>query len=77
MALDSLSDISLAALLVKVTAKIFSGGTPFFRRCKMRDIIVLVLPAPAPATIKSGPSMQRAASFCLSFKSFRYSTAIL
>src|SRR3989338_2059613 len=59
--------ISPAALLVKVTAKIFSGLAPFAIRYLIRSVITLVFPAPAPAITKTGPSVASTASFCLEF----------
>ena len=46
---------SLAALFVKVIAKIVSGFTPCRIKLSIRLINVLVLPDPAPAIIKTGP----------------------
>ena len=57
------SFISIAALLVKVTAKIFSGATPLLIKFKILSVMVLVLPAPAPAKTKSGPSNVSTAIF--------------
>jgi hypothetical protein len=50
------SPISLAALLVKVTARMESGATPFSRISQaMRLVMTRVLPEPAP-----GQNQQRA-----------------
>ena len=65
------SRISLAALLVKVTAKIRSGATPLFIKFTILCVIVLVFPAPAPAIIRSGPFICSAASLCFLFRSLR------
>ena len=51
------SCISRAALLVKVTARIWSGATPFSIRCATREVMTRVLPVPAPARIRTGPSV--------------------
>jgi len=46
----------LAALLVKVTARIESGAMAFSRISQaMRLVMTRVLPDPAPARISSGP----------------------
>src|SRR5438128_348106 len=59
------SFISPAALLVKVTARIASEGTPRSRiRCAMRCVITRVLPLPAPARMSTGPSVASTASRC-------------
>jgi len=47
--------ISRAALLVKVTAKMFPGAIPWLIKCAMRQVITRVLPVPAPARISTGP----------------------
>ena len=61
------SFISLAALFVKVIAKIFQGRICF------SEIIYAILftstvvfPLPAPASTRTGPSVANTASFCLS-----------
>src|SRR6185503_8534228 len=60
--------ISPAALLVKVTARICSEGTPrSSTRWAMRCVITRVLPLPAPARISTGPSVASTASRCCSF----------
>ncbi len=64
--------ISLADLLVKVIASIDEGLLPCFIICNIRWVIVFVLPAPAPARIKSGPSVVKTACLCGVFKVFRY-----
>src|SRR6266540_119963 len=52
------SFISRAALLVKVIARIAVGGTPQSRtRWAIRWVSTRVLPDPAPATIRVGPSV--------------------
>ena len=59
------SFISRAALLVKVTARIWLGQA---RRVAMiwarRAVSAAVLPVPAPASISTGPSVVRTASRC-------------
>ena len=50
-----LSRISMAALLVKVTARISEELTPCLSMFTNLDITVLVLPVPAPARIRTGP----------------------
>ena len=66
----TLSFISFAALFVNVIAKIFEGFTPFLIKFKILWVIVLVLPAPAPASIRTGPSSVSTASFCLLLSPF-------
>src|SRR6185436_19030741 len=57
--------ISPAALLVKVTARTASEGTPFSRmRWAMRCVMTRVLPLPAPARMRTGPSVASTASRC-------------
>ena len=60
--------ISLAALLVKVTATMLSGLTPDSINFIKRLVKVRVLPEPAPAAIKTGPVKCSAASFCLELR---------
>ena len=56
--------ISLAALLVKVTASISFGNAKFFSTIfAILDVRTFVLPEPAPATINSGPDVCKTASF--------------
>ncbi|MNS37050.1 hypothetical protein D3C72_692520 [compost metagenome] len=63
--LDTLSCISLAALLVNVIAKILHGAALRVAiRWAIRCVSTRVLPLPAPAIIRSGPSVASAASFC-------------
>ncbi len=56
------SRISLAALLVNVTAKMLWGATPLCIKCTMRWVMVFVFPEPAPARTKRGPSVVSTAS---------------
>jgi len=58
------SRISLAALLVKVTARMAEGAVPVSIRWRILSVIVLVLPAPAPAKTKTGPLVDATAFFC-------------
>ena len=68
---DTRSFISLAALLVKVIAKIFQGFTSFSLKIyAMRWVKTRVFPLPAPAIINSGPSVCSTASFCRSLSPF-------
>src|SRR3989344_3481217 len=60
--------VSLTALLVKVMARMAEGATPVSTRWRILSAIVLVLPAPAPAKIKTGPRMDTTAFFCSEFK---------
>src|SRR5690554_3688029 len=69
--------ISLAALLVNVIAKISSAGIPLLIKLLTLAVNVIVLPVPAPATTKSGPSICSAASFCSLFKLFKMSFGVL
>ena len=66
---STLCFISLAALFVKVMARILYGFT-FFSDIKYAILCVntFVFPLPAPAITKHGPSVANTASFCLSFK---------
>ena len=59
------SRISAAALLVNVMAKISHGATfKSSRMCAMRYVSTRVLPDPAPAKTKSGPSVHSTAARC-------------
>ena len=59
------SRISAAALLVKVMASTCQGRTPKSAiMCAMRYVSTRVLPEPAPASTRSGPSVASTASFC-------------
>src|SRR5437867_13426384 len=54
-----------AALLVKVTARMRSEGTPWSRtRWAMRWVMTRVLPLPAPARMRTAPSVASTASRC-------------
>ena len=58
--------ISLAALLVKVTARISPGCTPLLIRLATRWVNTRVLPLPAPASTRTGPDKaSTAAAWCL------------
>src|SRR5690606_38187591 len=66
------SRISPAALFVKVTARMCSGGTPCScTRWQMRVVSTRVLPDPAPASTSSGPSTWSVASSCSGFSPSR------
>ncbi len=65
--LSTLWRISLAALLVKVMAKILYGGTCSSNKCAMRQVNTFVLPEPAPAKINVGPAICFTASVCSLF----------
>ena len=71
---NTLFRISLAALFVNVMARISEGFTPDFTKWRILWVIVLVLPAPAPAKMSKGPAVLRTADFCLSFKPRRWFT---
>ena len=58
------SFISLAALLVNVTAKMFLGRTPCFIMYAIRVVKTFVFPEPAPASINNGPCVVFTASCC-------------
>ena len=59
------SRISRAALLVKVTQRISDGqARRVATRCASRAVSAAVLPVPAPASIKTGPSVVRTACCC-------------
>ena len=64
------SRISLAALFVKVTVSIRWADTPCSIRWVTRWAMVLVFPAPAPATMRRGPSVCKTACFWAVFKAF-------
>src|SRR5690606_7636696 len=67
------SRISSAARLAKVTATMRDGGTCFPRiRWTMRWTSVLVLPEPAPARIRQGPSVCKTALRCWGLRPTRY-----
>src|SRR6185295_14008194 len=60
--------ISPAALLVNVTARTRSEGTPLSStRCAMRCVMTRVLPLPAPARMSTAPSVASTASRCCGF----------
>ena len=60
-----LSFISPAALRVNVSARMREGSAPFASRYAILLVSTLVLPEPAPATIKTGPSVHFTASRCV------------
>ena len=63
------SRISAAALFVNVMARISHGATPRFSiRFAMRYVSTRVLPDPAPASTRSGPSVVTTASRCGPFR---------
>src|SRR5579863_5933397 len=67
--------ISPAALFVNVTARTAVGGTCFaLIRCEIRCVITRVLPLPAPARIRTGPSVVSTASRCWGLRPERKST---
>src|SRR6266568_2868619 len=68
------SCISRAALLVKVTARMFPGATPLAMRWAMRNVMTRVLPVPAPARINTGPFNVSAAWRCWGLSEFRFNT---
>ena len=63
------SAISAEALLVKVTARMESGATPFSLD-EPGDAVVMtrVLPEPAPARMSTGPSVASTAARCSGFR---------
>ncbi len=66
------SFISRAALLVKVTARIsFGRARPRVSRCAIRAVSARVLPVPAPASIRTGPSSASTAARCAGFSPSR------
>ena len=67
------SRISVAALLVKVMARMLYGATPYAKRFAMRQVSTFVLPEPAPAMMSSGPSVCATAFFCAGFKPLKIS----
>src|ERR1051325_5014888 len=69
------SSISRAALLVKVTARMFPGAMPRAIMCAMRKVITRVLPVPAPARIRTGPLIVAAASRCWRLSVVRFTIA--
>ena len=71
---STLSRISRAALLVKVTARIAQGLIPrSLTMYAMRWVMVPVLPLPAPASMRRGPTTVVAASRCCLLSLSRYS----
>ena len=70
--------ISFAALLVKVTDKIWFGKA-FFSLIiwAILEVRTFVFPDPAPATISNGPSRYKTASFWALFRLFKYSEFII
>ena len=62
--LERRSFISLAALLVNVTAKILRGRIPFLIIYVIRVVKTFVFPEPAPASISKGPFVVCTASYC-------------
>ena len=64
MSLKTRSCISRAALLVNVTARMWPGATPFSIRRATREVMTRVLPVPAPARIKTAPSVVSTACRC-------------
>ena len=66
------SFISRAALLVKVTARIWDGKARRVERmCASRVVRTRVLPVPAPASTSSGPSRRSTAARCGRFSRSR------
>ena len=66
------SRISRAALLVKVTARIWLGhALRVAMRCARRAVSAAVLPVPAPARTSTGPSVVSTASRCGAFRPCR------
>ena len=64
--------ISRAALLVKVTARIsWARARPVAMRWAIRAVRTRVLPTPAPARMRTGPSSASTARRCSSFKPSR------
>src|SRR5881396_953788 len=64
--------ISPAALFVKVTARIRSEGTPWSStRWAMRWVMTRVFPLPAPARMRTGPSVASTASRCCGLRPAR------
>ena len=66
------SRISRAALLVKVTARIWDGpALPVAIRWAMRVVSTRVLPVPAPASTSTGPSVASTAARCSGLRPVR------
>ena len=65
--MEILSFISPAAFFVNVRASMLSEGTPFSSRRAIPLVSTRVYPEPAPATIRTGPSVHPAASRCSGF----------
>ena len=64
--------ISRAALLVKVTARIsWARARPVETMCAIRVVRTRVLPTPAPARMRTGPSSDSTARRCSSFNPSR------
>ena len=64
---EARASISREALLVKVSSRMRSGGTPDSISQATRHARVMVLPVPAPATTRTGPPGWHAASRWASF----------
>ncbi|MEY9504346.1 hypothetical protein ABIE87_003904 [Bradyrhizobium diazoefficiens] len=65
--------ISRAALLVKVTDRISAGrARPWLRIWAMRVVSTRVLPVPAPASTRTGPSSVSTASRCSGLSPDKY-----
>src|SRR5882672_3983541 len=69
------SFISAAALLVKVTQRMARAGTPRSSRCTVRWAMTRVLPEPAPASTRTGPSVWSTASRWRGLRSERSTAA--
>src|SRR5436305_14364334 len=71
------SFISRAALLVKVTLKIWLGhDLRVAIRCASRAVRAAVLPVPAPASTSTGPSVVSTACRCGGFRPRRYAGSL-
>ncbi len=69
---ETRSFISRAALLVKVTARTWLGqARPVDRRCASLVVSTRVLPVPAPASTRTGPSSASTAARCSGFRPSR------
>src|SRR5208283_186040 len=74
----TLSFISWAALLVKVTARMERGFTPWrSTRCAILVVITRVLPDPAPASISRGEPVWTTAARCSGFRASKYAGSSL
>src|SRR3989339_128194 len=75
--MSTLASISLAALSVKVNARISPGLASFSAISQaIRRVMTVVFPVPAPATIRSGPFLWVTAAVCSGLRPARISVGM-